>query len=134
MDWSELFNFLGAGGGLVVLLRWIAQLPFVRIRLRGKREEAFRDMLDKDSELISKLHGDILQLQEQVRAQAQCLAKLVRCPSYDRCPARHVVQDYQTKFYPARTGQPQLGQKGKRKPRDNPTRPGGDPASGGEPP
>ena len=134
MDWSELFNFLGAGGGLVVLLKWLTELPFVRLRLKGEREEAFRDMLDKDSELIGKLHGDILLLQEQVSAQAQCLERLVLCPSYSRCPARNVVQDYKSKFYHARTGQPQLGQKGKRMPRDNPTQPGGTPDPGGQPP
>ena len=41
MDWSVFFDFLGAGGGLMVLLKWLSDLPFVRLRLKGEREDAF---------------------------------------------------------------------------------------------
>ena len=30
MDWDALFNYLGTGGGLIVLLNWIAGLPLLR--------------------------------------------------------------------------------------------------------
>ena len=62
MDWSVFFDFLGAGGGLMVLLKWLSDLPFVRLRLKGEREDAFREMLEKDSRLIDELHGEVLQL------------------------------------------------------------------------
>ena len=52
MDWSVFFDFLGAGGGLMVLLKWLSDLPFVRLRLKGEREDAFREMLEKDLSLI----------------------------------------------------------------------------------
>mgnify|MGYP000512007747 CR=1 FL=1 len=44
MDWSVFFDFLGAGGGLMVLLKWLSDLPFVRLRLKGEGEDAFRDI------------------------------------------------------------------------------------------
>ena len=65
MDWSVFFDFLGAGGGLMVLLKWLSDLPFVRLRLKGEREDAFREMLEKDSRLIDELHGEVLQLKER---------------------------------------------------------------------
>ena len=73
MDWSVFFDFLGAGGGLMVLLKWLSDLPFVRLRLKGEREDAFREMLEKDSRLIDELHGEVLQLKERFYAQEACL-------------------------------------------------------------
>ena len=80
MDWSVFFDFLGAGGGLMVLLKWLSDLPFVQLRLKGEREDAFREMLEKDSRLIDELHGEVLQLKERFYAQEACLEKLVLCP------------------------------------------------------
>lgn len=128
MDWSVFFDFLGAGGGLMVLLKWLSDLPFVRLRLKGEREDAFREMLEKDSRLIDELHGEVLQLKERFYAQEACLEKLVLCPLYDRCPARRLVQEYKRKYYYPPVGQSRVGQKGKRYPRDNPTA-GGDSVS-----
>ena len=65
MGWDAFFDFLGAGGGLLVLLRWLSDLPFVRLRLKGKREDTFRKMLEKDSQLINELHDEVLQLKER---------------------------------------------------------------------
>ena len=105
MDWSVFFDFLGAGGGLMVLLKWLSDLPFVRLRLKGEREDAFREMLEKDSRLIDELHGEVLQLKERFYAQEACLEKLVLCPLYDRCPARRLVQEYKRKSYYPPVGQ-----------------------------
>ena len=134
MDWSVFFDFLGAGGGLMVLLKWLSDLPFVRLRLKGEREDAFREMLEKDSRLIDELHGEVLQLKERFYAQEACLEKLVLCPLYDRCPARRLVQEYKRKYYYPPVGQSRVGQKGKRYPRDNPTRPSGTQCPAGQPP
>ena len=83
----------------MVLLKWLSDLPFVRLRLKGEREDAFREMLEKDSRLIDELHGEVLQLKERFYAQEACLEKLVLCPLYDRCPARRLVQEYKRKYY-----------------------------------
>lgn len=32
MDWNALFNYLGTGGGLIVLLNWLAGLPLLKRR------------------------------------------------------------------------------------------------------
>lgn len=64
---------------LMVLLKWLSDLPFVRLRLKGEREDAFREMLEKDSRLIDELHGEVLQLKERFYAQEACLEKLVLC-------------------------------------------------------
>ena len=58
---------------LMVLLKWLSDLPFVRLRLKGEREDAFREMLEKDSRLIDELHGEVLQLKERFYAQEACL-------------------------------------------------------------
>jgi hypothetical protein len=134
MGWDAFFDFLGAGGGLLVLLRWLSDLPFVRLRLKGKREDTFRKMLEKDSQLINELHDEVLQLKERFYAQEACLEKMVLCPVYDRCPARKFVQEYKAKYCYPPAGQPRLGQKGKRYPRDNTAQPGDAGGPGGQPP
>lgn len=134
MGWDALFDFLGAGGGLLILLRWLSGVPWRRLELKKEREKTYRDLLDGDLEQIKELRNEIFQLQEQVQAQDQRMALMVRCPSYNRCPVRHLVQDYKRKYYYPPSGQPRMGQKGQRYPRDNPTKPSNTPDPDGQPP
>ena len=39
MDWGALFNYLGTGGGLIVLLNWIANLPLLRKQKRLEKDD-----------------------------------------------------------------------------------------------
>ena len=42
MGWDALFDFLGAGGGLLILLQWLSGIPRRRLELKGivKRRSA----------------------------------------------------------------------------------------------
>ena len=124
MDWSVFFDFLGAGGGLMVLLKWLSDLPFVRLRLKGEREDAFREMLEKDSRLIDELHGEVLQLKERFYAQEACLENWCSalCTTVALLAGSCRSINESTTIH--RLDQSRVGQKGKRYPRDNPTPPG----------
>ena len=52
MDWNALFNYLGTGGGLIVLLNWLAGLPLLKRRKRLEKEDVSRLMAEKDNETI----------------------------------------------------------------------------------
>lgn len=94
MDWNALFNYLGTGGGLIVLLNWLAGLPLLKRRKRLEKDDVSRLMAEKDNETIFKLYDEIRDFQARMSRLEGCVAKIVVCPMYDRCPARHLVQDY----------------------------------------
>ena len=48
MGWDALFDFLGAGGGLLILLQWLSGIPRRRLELKRDREKTFRELLDDD--------------------------------------------------------------------------------------
>ena len=124
MDWEALFSFLGAGGGLVVLLRWLSELPSLRLKVRKEKAEADRDIHEQYLTRIKELNKHVLELAEQVEAFGACLAKIVNCPLYGNCPARHVVQEYKRKYYYVNAGQTRLQKGGQRLARDDPRKPG----------
>lgn len=132
--WDAVFDYLGAGGGLIVLLNWLVRLPALRKRARQEEEEASRHIAEQDDKTIKTLYDEVRSFQERLAHLEGCLARIVVCPSYHRCPSRHLVQDYKRKYYYPPSGQPRVGQKGKRYPRDNPVQPGAAPGSGGQPP
>ena len=55
MGWDALFDFLGAGGGLLILLQWLSSVPWRRLELKKGREKTYRDLLDGDLEQIKEL-------------------------------------------------------------------------------
>lgn len=141
MGWDALFDFLGAGGGLLILLQWLSGIPRRRLELKRDRKKTFRELLDDDMEqmnelmeLYKTLQDENIQIQNRVSALERVVLLIEGCPTYHRCPARRLVQDYKAQFYYARTGQPRMGQKGQRYPRDNPTKPGDTPGPDGQPP
>lgn len=134
MDWDALFNYLGTGGGLIVLLNWIAGLPLLRKQKRLEKDDVSRHMAERDNEVILKLYDEIRDFQARMSRLEGCIAKIVVCPMYDRCPARPLVQEYKRKYFYQRTGQSRVEQKGQRYPRDNPVQPGDAPDSAGQPP
>ncbi len=133
MDWGALFDYLGAGGGLLVILNWIVGLPVLRKKSKLDKDDVSRHMAEKDNQLIIELFDEIRGFQERMARLEGCVAKIVVCPIYDRCPARPIVQEYKRKYY-----YPQRGniseQKGVRPARDNTAEPGGDTDTGIEPP
>lgn len=123
MDWDALFNYLGTGGGLIVLLNWIAGLPLLRKKKRLEKDEVSRHMAEKDNETILKLYDEIRDFQARMSRLEGCIAKIVVCPVYDRCPARTLVQDYKRTYFPSGSRQSSVEQKGFRHPRDHPEEP-----------
>lgn len=134
MDWDALFNYLGTGGGLIVLLNWIANLPLLRKQKRLEKDDVSRHMAEKDNETILKLYDEIRDFQVRMSRLEGCIAKIVVCPIYDRCPARSFVQDYKRRYFHPDGRQSPVGQKGKRHPRDNPVTAGSSDGSAGQPP
>lgn len=118
MDWDALFNYLGAGGGLIVLLNWVAGLPLLRRKNHLEKDDVSRLMAEKDNETILKLYDEIRNFQARMSRLEGCIAKIVVCPVYDRCPARTLVQEYKRRYFPPGGRQPSVGQKGERRPRD----------------
>ena len=134
MDWSALFDYLGAGGGLLVVLNWIVGLPVLRKKTSLDKDDVSRHMADKDNRTIIELYDQVRTFQERLSYVEGCITKIVACPIYDKCPARAVVQDYKRKYFDGRDRKCTVEQKGNRHPRDNPTKPGTINCSGGEPP
>lgn len=134
MDWDTLFGYLGTGGGLIVLLNWMANLPLLRRQKRLEKDDVSRHMAEKDNETILKLYDEIRNFQVRMSRLEGCVAKIVLCPMYDRCPARPVVQDYKRRYFYPESRQSPVGQKGKRHPRDNPVTAGPSDGSAGQPP
>ena len=126
MGWDALFDFLGAGGGLLILLQWLSGIPRRRLELKRDREKTFRELLDDDMEQMNELMELYKTLQDeniQIQNRVSALERVVL-----------LIEDYKAQFYYARTGQPRMGQKGQRYPRDNPTKPGDTPGPDGQPP
>ena len=134
MDWDALFGYLGTGGGLIVLLNWIAGLPLLRRKNRLEKDDVSRHIAEKDNETILKLYDEIRDFQVRMSRLEGCIAKIVVCPVYGRCPARTLVQDYKRRYFHPAGRQPPVGQKGERHPRDNPVAPGPSDGSAGQPP
>ena len=110
MGWDALFDFLGAGGGLLILLQWLSGIPRRRLELKRDREKTFRELLDDDMEqmnelmeLYKTLQDENIQIQNRVSALERVVLLIEGCPTYHRCPARRLVQDYKAQFYYART-------------------------------
>lgn len=120
MDWDALFNYLGTGGGLIVLLNWIAALPLLRKKRKMEKDDVSRLMAEKDNQTILELYDQMREFRAGMFRLEGILERLVDCPYWGRCPARVLVQDYKQKRYYKSTGQPRMGSKGKRHPRDNP--------------
>lgn len=120
MDWDALFNYLGTGGGLIVLLNWIANLPLLRKRRRMEKDDVSRLMAEKDNQTILELYDQMREFRAGMFRLEGILEKLIACPYWERCPARVLVQDYKRKHYHREAGQPRMEPKGKRYPRDNP--------------
>lgn len=134
MDWNALFSFLGAGGGMVVLLGWLSSLPSLRLKLRREKADADRDLHELYLERIKELNEHVLELSEQVEAFGTCLAKIVNCPLYGNCPARHVVQEYKRKYYYPHLDRSRMDKGGRRLARDDTREPGDAQGPAGQPP
>lgn len=59
MDWDALFNYLGTGGGLIVLLNWLAGLPLLRRKQKLDRDDVSRQMAARDNETIIRLYDEV---------------------------------------------------------------------------
>lgn len=134
MDWDALFNYLGTGGGLIVLLNWLAGLPLLRRKNRLEKDDVSRLMSERDNETILKLYEQVQEFRERMFRLEGILERLVNCPYWERCPARVLVQDYKRKYFYPKAEQSRVGQKGKRRARDNPTQPGDCRGSARQPP
>lgn len=134
MDWDALFGYLGTGGGLIVLLNWLAGLPLLRRKNRLEKDDVSRHIAEKDNETILNLYDEIRDFQARMSRLEGCIAKIVVCPVYDRCPARTLVQDYKRRYFHPGGRQSPVGQKGERHPRDNPVAPGPADDPAGQPP
>lgn len=134
MDWDALFNYLGTGGGLIVLLNWLAGLPLLRRKNRLEKDDVSRHIAEKDNETIVNLYDEIRDFQVRMSRLEGCIAKIVVCPVYGRCPARTLVQDYKRRYFHPGGRQSPVGQKGERHPRDNPVAPGPADGPAGQPP
>lgn len=135
MDWASLFDYLGAGGGLLVILNWLIALPAARKKARMDKDDVARHMETKDNQTIVGLYDQIREFQERMARLEGCVAKMVVCPHYDRCPARHVVQEYKRDYFSRYAqGQPGMGQTGQRLPRSDTGKVGDDGDPDGQPP
>lgn len=123
MDWDALFNYLGTGGGLIVLLNWLASLPLLRRRKRLEKDDVSRLMAEKDNQTILDLYDQMREFRAGMFRLEGILERLVDCPYWGRCPARMLVQDYKKKRRYEEAGQPRMGAKGKRYARDGPSQP-----------
>ena len=77
MDWDALFNYLGTGGGLIVLLNWLAGLPLLRRKQKLDRDDVSRQMAARDNETIIRLYDEVRTFQERLAAIEGCMAKMV---------------------------------------------------------
>lgn len=134
MEWDALFNYLGTGGGLIVLLNWIANLPLLRKKRKMEKDDVSRLMAEKDNQTILELYDQMREFRAGLFRLEGILERLVDCPYFGRCPARVLVQDYKRKRHYKETGQPRVGSKRKRYPRDNPIQPGDIADIDGQPP
>ena len=134
MDWDALFNYLGTGGGLIVLLNWLAGLPLLRRKQKLDRDDVSRQMAARDNETIIRLYDEVRTFQERLAAIEGCMAKMVVCPIYGRCPARDLVSEYKRKYYYPKGRQPPVAEKGFHRPRSNTGKDTGIPDSAGQPP
>lgn len=134
MDWDALFNYLGTGGGLIVLLNWLAGLPLLRRKNKLEKEDVSRRMAERDNETIIQLYEEVRTFQERLAAVEGCMARMVVCPIYDRCPARDLVSEYKRKYYYPKGRQPPMAKEGVRRPRSNTGKDAGIPDTDRQPP
>lgn len=134
MSWDALFEYLGTGGGLIVLLNWFAGLPLLRKKKKLEKDDVSRLMSERDNQTILELYEQVQEFRERMFRLEGLLERLVNCPHWERCPARVLVQDYKRKYFYPKSGQSRMGQKGQRYPRDNPEEPGEAGDSTGQPP
>ena len=134
MDWDALFNYLGTGGGLIVLLNWLAGLPLLRRKQKLDRDDVSRQMAARDNETIIRLYDEVRTFQERLADIEGCMAKKVVCPIYGRCRARDLVSEYKRKNYYPKGRQPPVAEKGFHRPRSNTGKDTGIPDTAGQPP
>ena len=134
MDWDALFNYLGTGGGLTVLLNWIAGLPLLRRKKALEKDDVSRQMAARDNETILWLYDQVQEFRSRMFRLEGIVEKLSACPYWERCPARLVVSDYKRKYYHPKGRQPPMAEKGVRRPRSNTGKDAGIPDSAGQPP
>ena len=134
MDWDALFNYLGTGGGLIVLLNWLAGLPLLRRKQKLDRDDVSRQMAARDNETIIRLYDEVRTFQERLAAIEGCMAKMGVWPIYGRCPARDLVSEYKRKYYYPKGRQPPVAEKGFHRPRSNTGKDTGIPDTAGQPP
>lgn len=121
MNWGALFDYLGAGGGLLVAVNWIINFPVLRRKTRLDKDDMSRLIEEREDEFREKQHADKLEILIRLSELENILFLLVRCKHYDACPARYKLQEYKANLQYQRNRQPDLHQKGFRFPRDNPT-------------
>ena len=134
MEWGTLLEYLGTGGGLMVILNWVVKIPVLRKKIKLDKDDVSRHMAEKDNQTILQLYDNVRTLQEQVSRLEAALSKLVICPMWNNCPARLLVQDYKRKYFYPPKGQPRVERKGQHIPRDNPVEPGESDDTDGQPP
>ena len=66
MDWDALFNYLGTGGGLIVLLNWIAGLPLLRRKKALEKDDVSRQMAARDNETILWLYDQVQEFRSRM--------------------------------------------------------------------
>lgn len=134
MDWDALFNYLGTGGGLIVLLNWLAGLPLLRKKKQLEKEDVSRQMAERDNQTILWLYDQVQEFRGRMYRLESMVEKLSNCPHWDRCPARVLVSDYKRKYFYPKGRQSQMEQKGIRHPRSDPGEDIGFPNPGRHPP
>lgn len=120
MDWDALFNYLGTGGGLIVLLNWLAGLPLLRKKKQLEKEDVSRQMAERDNQTILWLYDQVQEFRGRMYRLEGMVEKLSNCPHWDRCPARVLVSDYKRKYFYPKGRQHPMEQKGIRHPRSDP--------------
>ena len=91
MDWDALFNYLGTGGGLIVLLNWLAGLPLLRKKKQLEKDDVSRQMAERDNQTILWLYDQVQEFRGRMFRLEGMVEKLSSCPHWDRCPARVLV-------------------------------------------
>ena len=73
MDWASLFDYLGTGGGLLVILNWLIALPAARKKARMDKDDVARHMETKDNQTIVRLYDQIRDFQERMARLEGCV-------------------------------------------------------------
>lgn len=116
----------------IILIRSYRRLN--KARAVSDTRDVWQQIAESNNEALLKQNEQIQKLREAVANLEAVLYKLVVCKYYDTCPARHIVQEYKTKYHNKRNRQSQMEQKGFRLARDSPGGDSDNAGTDGQPP